>query len=154
MAEVRRAGPADAAAAAALLDAFNREYDEFTPGVEVLAERLAPLIESEEVLVWLAESDGKPSGIAVMLFRTSLWAPRPDAYLAELYVAPDRRDEGIGRGLLDAAIAAAREAGAEVIDLNTSTSDRAARVLYESAGFTNREGSSDGPSMLYYELGL
>jgi ribosomal protein S18 acetylase RimI-like enzyme len=48
----------------------------------------------------------------------------------------------------------ARERGAARIDLNTSETDVAARALYESAGFTNREGGSEGPTMLYYERGL
>ena len=37
----RRATEADALAVARLLDAFNREYDEPTPGVDVLAARAA-----------------------------------------------------------------------------------------------------------------
>jgi hypothetical protein len=49
---------------------------------------------------------------------------------------------------------AAREAGASGIDLNTGTTDTVARALYESCGFTNREGSPDGPSMLFYERDL
>ena len=77
-----------------------------------------------------------------------------DAYLEELYVVPARRGKGSGRALLDAAIDAAREAGAEHIDLATGETDTAARGLYESAGFSNREGSADGPSMLYYERRL
>lgn len=32
--------------------------------------------------------------------------------------------------------------------------DVGAWALYESAGFTNREGGSDGPTMLYYEREL
>ena len=48
----------------------------------------------------------------------------------------------------------AREAGATYIDLNTSEDDSAARSLYESLGFTNREGRPDGPEMLYYEREL
>jgi hypothetical protein len=48
----------------------------------------------------------------------------------------------------------ARERGAARIDLNTSEDDVAARALYESAGFTNREGGPDGPTMLYYERDL
>lgn len=36
-------------------------------------------------------------------------------------------------------------------DLNTGETDTAARGLYESFGFTNREGGPDGPSMLFYE---
>jgi ribosomal protein S18 acetylase RimI-like enzyme len=48
----------------------------------------------------------------------------------------------------------ARERGAAHIDLATSEDDAAARALYESAGFTNREGGPDGPRMLYYERDL
>jgi len=47
-----------------------------------------------------------------------------------------------------------RQRGAAHIDLGTSEDDVAARALYESAGFTNREGRPDGPMMLYYERGL
>ncbi len=49
---------------------------------------------------------------------------------------------------------AARAAGATGIDLNTGETDTAARALYESAGFSNREGGPDGPSMLFYEREL
>ena len=48
----------------------------------------------------------------------------------------------------------ARAAGATRMDLNTGETDTAARGLYESIGFTNREGREDGPSMLYYEREL
>lgn len=66
-------------------------------------------------------------------------------------MVPAVRGQGIGRALLEAAIEAARDAGATGIDLNTGETDTAARALYESAGFTNREGSPDGPAMLFYE---
>jgi ribosomal protein S18 acetylase RimI-like enzyme len=49
---------------------------------------------------------------------------------------------------------AAREAGATHIDLGTGETDTAARALYESCGFSNREGAPDGPRMLYYERDL
>ena len=48
----------------------------------------------------------------------------------------------------------ARAHGADMIDLGTARTDTAARGLYESAGFTNREGKPDGPVMLYYEREL
>jgi len=50
-----------------------------------------------------------------------------------------------------ATIELARERGSDGIDLNTGETDTAARALYESMGFTNREGGPDGPSMLFYE---
>jgi ribosomal protein S18 acetylase RimI-like enzyme len=150
--KVRRAGPEDAAEVARLLHDFNREFGEPTPPVDVLAERALRMISEEEIHVLLA-GDG-PDGIAQLSFRTSIWSGEPDAYLQELYVVPARRGEGLGRALLDAAMELARERGATHIDLGTSEDDTAARGLYESTGFTNREGSPDGPRMLYYERDL
>jgi ribosomal protein S18 acetylase RimI-like enzyme len=69
-------------------------------------------------------------------------------------VVPPLRGRGLGRALLEATMTAAREGGATGIDLNTGETDTAARALYESCGFTNREGSPDGPSMLFYERDL
>lgn len=149
---IRRAGVEDAEAAARLLHDFNSEYDEPTPGVAALTANLTRLLESGEATVLLG-GEG-PDGIAVLRLRPALWSGGLEAYLQELYVVPQRRRQGIGRALLEATMAAAREAGAVGIDLNTGTSDREARALYESAGFTNREGSPDGPSMLFYEREL
>ncbi len=67
---------------------------------------------------------------------------------------PERRGRGLGRALLEAALQHARERGAVHIDLGTSEDDVAARALYESVGFTNREGGADGRRMLYDEREL
>jgi hypothetical protein len=40
------------------------------------------------------------------------------------------------------------------MDLNTSEDDVAARAIYESPGFSNREGKPDGPLCFYYEREL
>jgi len=40
------------------------------------------------------------------------------------------------------------------MDLGTSEDDVAARALYESAGFRNRERLPDGPVMYVYERSL
>jgi ribosomal protein S18 acetylase RimI-like enzyme len=146
---IRRAGPEDAAAIARLLHDFNAEYDEPTPGVKALTKYSRQLLEEGEMDVLLA-GDG-PDGISLLRLRPSVWTGKPEAYLQELYVIPPLRGQGIGRALLEATIALAREAGATGIDLNTGETDTAARGLYESAGFTNREGSPDGPPMLFYE---
>jgi len=149
---VRVATPADAAIAARLLHDFNSEYDEYTPGTEALAERARELIETGEVTILLG-GDGDV-GLVQLRFRPSIWSDSLEAYLQELYVAPAHRGNGIGRALLETAIHLARERGASSIDLGTSVDDVAAIGLYESAGFTNREGRADGPSMLFYEREL
>jgi ribosomal protein S18 acetylase RimI-like enzyme len=135
-----------------LLHAFNVEFGEPTPDADLIAERAAPLIASGDVTVLFA-GDG-PDGFAELRFRPSLYTGALDAYLEELYVVPEGRGQGLGRALLEAAMEHARERGAARIDLNTSDADVAARSLYESAGFTNREGGPEGPRMLYFERDL
>jgi ribosomal protein S18 acetylase RimI-like enzyme len=147
--EIRPGGVADAAAIARLLHDFNSEYSEPTPGVAALTEHVRDLLDAGEMTALLAGQG--PDGLALLRFRTAIWTGAPEAHLQELYVVPPLRGRGIGRALLEATIATAREAGATGIDLNTGETDTAARALYESFGFTNREGSPDGPSMLFYE---
>ncbi len=102
-----------------------------------------------EMRVLLAGSG--PDAIAVLRMRRCIWDGAMEAHLAELYVVPALRGQGIGRALLTATIELARELGASGIDLNTGETDTAARGLYSSMGFTNREGGPEGPSMLFYE---
>jgi ribosomal protein S18 acetylase RimI-like enzyme len=151
-AKIRRATVEDAGAIGRLLHDFNAEFDEPTPAAEVLAERAAAFIARGE-LTFLLAGEG-PDGVAQMRFLPSIWSGELDAYLEELYVVPARRGQGIGRALLEAAMATARADGATHMDLNTGETDTAARALYESVGFTNHEGKPDGPSMLYYEREL
>ena len=149
---VRRAGVADAPEVARLLHDFNTEFSDPTPGVEALSERARRLLATGEITVLLGGE--RPDGLAVIRFRPSIWTAALDAYLEELYVAPERRRHGIGRALLEAAMEVARAAGATRMDLATSETDTAARALYDSCGFSNREGRRDGPTMLFYERDL
>src|SRR5207237_7065571 len=109
-----------------------------TPSVPVLAERIGELLGENEITVLLAGDP--PTGFALFRLRPSLWAKAADAYLEELYVVPGQRRQGIGRALLEASIDSAREAGANHFELTTGETDTEARALYESRGFTNREG--------------
>src|SRR5581483_3893520 len=143
---VRRATPGDAPQVARLLDDFQAEFDEPSPGVEALTKRYGELIRSKEMIVLLV-GDG-PDGFAQLRFRPWVYSAGLHSYLEELYVVPGRRGNGLGRALLEAAMETARGEGAEQMELGTSERDVAARSLYESAGFTNREGSPDGPVML------
>jgi ribosomal protein S18 acetylase RimI-like enzyme len=149
---IRRATAADAGDVARLLHDFNSEYEEYTPGVEALTEHARTLLEAGEITVLFA-GDG-PDGFSLLRFHRSIYDGRPDAYIQELYVVPGWRGQGLGRALLDASLEAAREAGAPHVELTTSEGDTEALSLYESSGFTNREGGPNGPRMLYYERDL
>jgi ribosomal protein S18 acetylase RimI-like enzyme len=147
---VRRAEVEDADAIARLLYDFNIEYDEPRPEPTQLAARLREIMGADTIV--LLAGDG-PDGLAVLRFRLSLWSSGKECYLAELYVAPERRGNGLGRALMETAIEVARGEGADWMDLGTSEDDVAARSLYESLGFINREGP-DGPITYFYEREL
>jgi ribosomal protein S18 acetylase RimI-like enzyme len=149
---VRRATAEDAGKVAVLMHDFNTEFDEEIDEPDVLERRYREQLDRGDATVLLGGPG--PDGFAQLRYRGQIYSDAPAAYLEELYVAPPKRGEGLGRALLEAAMEEARDRGADVIDLGTSEDDTAARGLYESLGFTNREGKPDGPMMLYYERDL
>ncbi|MGH2969263.1 MAG: GNAT family N-acetyltransferase [Solirubrobacteraceae bacterium] len=149
---VRRADVADAERVGRLLHDFNSEFDEPTPGPRALAERVRQLLAAGDTTVLLGGAG--PDGLAVLRFRLAIWTEARECYLAELYVVPARRGQGLGRALMEAAIEVARAEGATYMDLGTSEDDVAARALYERLGFSNREGRPDGPINYFYEREL
>jgi GNAT superfamily N-acetyltransferase len=149
---VRRATPGDAPQVARLLHDFQEEYDEPSPGLEMLEDRYGELIRNKDMIVLLV-GEG-PDGFAQLRFRPWVYSAGLHSYLEELYVVPDLRGNGLGRALLEAAMETARGEGAEQMELGTSEDDKAARKLYESVGFINREGGPDGPVMFFYEREL
>jgi ribosomal protein S18 acetylase RimI-like enzyme len=149
---VRLADGDDAAVIGRLLYDFNREFDEPAPAPAALAERLRQLMVGGETLVVLA-GDG-PDGLAVLRFRAAIWSSGLECYLAELYVRPTVRGQGMGRALMEAALREARLRGADTMDIGVDEPDLVARRLYESLGFTNRAGGAGGPLMYVYEREL
>jgi ribosomal protein S18 acetylase RimI-like enzyme len=149
---VRVAGCGDADAVARLLHDFNREFGDPTPGPAALARRIRALLAGGDTAVLVAGPG--PDAVAVLRFRAAIWSEALECHLAELYVAPASRRRGLGRALMLAAMDAARDRGADRMDLGTGETDVAARALYESLGFTNREREPDGPICLFYEREL
>jgi len=142
----------DADAIGQLLHDFNTEYHDVTPGPVRLAERIRRLLAGGGTMVLLGGTG--PDGIAVLRFRGAIWSDGLECYLAELYVVPQRRGQGLGRALMETAIEVARARGTDYMDLGTSEDDVAARSLYESLGFINREQGPNGPITFFYEREL
>jgi ribosomal protein S18 acetylase RimI-like enzyme len=149
---VRLATEDDAETIARLLREFNDAYDDDTPRHEDLVRRIPQHI-SSGTSYFLLVGDG-PDGFAQVTIQPTLYSDLGEAYLFELYVVPERRRQGLGRALLNRAMEEARSRGFDHMSLTTSMGDDEARALYESSGFTNKEGDPDGPLMIFYERDL
>ncbi len=143
----RVAGTADAAHLARLLEAFNREFDEPSPGLEVLERRLTALLARRDVYALLAGDP--PVGFALVTLRPNIWYDGPVALLDELYVRPDLRGQGLGTALLKATETQAKERGAGLLEINVDGEDTDARRLYERHGFACMSPGESEPDLYY-----
>ena len=144
---VRRAEPRDADALVELGRAVGSEPEGWlittgswrTAGDE--RRYLKALRRYEHAAVFVAEMDGQVVG-RLSVSRDQHPASRHVADLG-LMVAADRRGQGIGRGLLEAAVDWARAAGVTKLELHVFPWNEPALRLYERFGF-EREGVRRG----------
>jgi GNAT superfamily N-acetyltransferase len=137
MCELRLTGysPQDRQGLAALVTDVLLEYgDAFDPVLDV--DLAAP--ERHYRHIWLLKAAGTVVGSAAI-------TPPDDGTttLKRMYLRPERRGEGWGRQLLEAALREARREGCHTILLDTTDRQHAARRLYDRAGFrliTEHEG--------------
>lgn len=78
-----------------------------------------------------------PVGLALYYFTYSTWAGRPNLYVEDLYVDPDRQGAGVGRRLMAALARAAVDAGCGRLELAVKTDNRA-RAFYERLGLARK----------------
>ncbi|MEZ4417281.1 MAG: GNAT family N-acetyltransferase [Gemmatimonadota bacterium] len=141
---MRLAGPADAATLARLRYSFRAEIGhvteaeaDFLPRCEKwMRQRLGP---TSPWRCWVVEADGGVVG--------QLWAQRIEklpnpvselehhAYITNVYVAPERRGEGLGTRLLEAALAWIRSQDIDAVVLWPTARSR---TLYARYGFVER----------------
>jgi GNAT superfamily N-acetyltransferase len=104
-----------------------------------------------QFLIGAPHEDAPPGGVIQLRYRWGIWRAGFDCLLEDLYVVDEARGQGLGRALVDGAIARARERGCRRMELDTNEDNTAARALYEGVGFINdRYGGRD----LYYRLHL
>lgn len=146
---VRVAAAADAATVAEMLDAFNREFDSPTPGVEVLTARLRRLLSGDAMFAMLV---GKPAvAVALVSLRPSAWYDGAAALLDELYVAPERRNAGIGTAVLMSVEDEVRRRGGELLEINVDGQDVDARRFYLRHGYTDTDPGQSQPCLYFHK---
>ena len=152
MTTTRLATPDDAETVARMLHDFNVEFGTPTPGVEFLVSRCRELIDAEEATIVLGGEP--PLGLGVLFFRPSLWSHGFEVYLAELYVVPDRRDEGIGGAIMATAMVLSRARGATDMQIGVDEPDVDTRRFYERLGFRHHDPDDPSARMFFYEREL
>ena len=101
-------------------------------------------------LVLLAYHEVEAVGLATCFWGFSTFAARPLLNLHDLAVLPKCRGLGVGRALLRAVEARARERGCAKVTLEVRERTARARGLYESEGFAHSGSGEDlGPDLFY-----
>jgi GNAT superfamily N-acetyltransferase len=86
---------------------------------------------NEPVFALVAESAGRLVGLTHFLFHRSTTRIEPTCYLQDLFTAPDRRGQGVGRALILGVYQAAKAAGVREVYWQTHETNSAGRLLYD-----------------------
>ncbi len=93
---------------------------------------LAAELEKPFAHLWVAEKPGAPPQVVGIVI---LWAIAGTGYIPLIAVHPDHRRHGIGRRLMETAIATARRFYMHQVVLEVRASNHAAQTLYRTLGF-------------------
>ena len=125
----------DLAEPLSLLEASLREGE---PVPEAFAEGLRQSVQSGDMDVLAARSEGQTLGVAVLAYRPNIPAGALFASIEDLYVQPEARRQGVGTALLEAANE--RCAARQVSYVEVQVEDEAAVLFYASQGYETEEG--------------
>lgn len=119
-----------------LLAQLFAQEAEFTPDAGRQRAGLEGILADPAVgRVLVAEDEGRPAAMVVLLYTISTALGGRVAMLEDMIVDRQRRGLGLGRSLLDAALAQADADGCLRVTLLTDPENENAHHLYESAGF-------------------
>ena len=129
------------------LQDFERELDPRMPPGEQITDRYLDLMFRRcaefDGVVLVAEADGAVTGFVSVWTRYRSLEPNDDAaehgLVSDLVVSAKHRGRGIGRALLRAAEARARQAGADTLRVWVKAGNASALSLYSAEGFENSE---------------
>jgi ribosomal protein S18 acetylase RimI-like enzyme len=135
------ADPAHQAAIVDMLDMYCRDpFGDSKPLSAEARERLIPgLVRHDGARVFLAYVDDQPAGVAICFIGFSTFKARPLVNIHDIAVAPQFRGKGIGRELLAAVEAHARDNGCCKVTLEVRSDNAVAMQAYRRAGFQSTE---------------
>ena len=133
--EIRPVGRGDFADALALV---RELYGLPETDPEPLRPAFDAMVNDADATPFLAIADGEPAGYVGHRLRRRLNHATFEGWVSDLVVRERFRGRGIGRALLNAALAEWRLRGGHQVMLEVTYERTAARALYESAGFVDQ----------------
>lgn len=132
---ITQATPDDLDDLAPLFDAYRQFYGfpSDLPAARAFLE--ARLTRNESVVLLARDADHHATGFVQLYPTFASLTPGPSFILHDLFVVPAARRSGIATGLLRAAEAHARAAGAVTMTLSTAVTNHPAQRLYEHLGW-------------------
>lgn len=121
-----------------LIAMSHQKYaDEGHPFDEANTRRAAPTFLADPTIgfIWFVEDAGQPIGYLAIAFGYSLEYGGRDAFLDEVYVHADYRNQGIGSWLIEQALDECRARDVQALHLQVFDHNPRARTLYERLGF-------------------
>jgi GNAT superfamily N-acetyltransferase len=85
----------------------------------------------EPVNALVAEESGKLIGLVHYIFHRNTTMISPTCYLQDLFTAKEARGKGVGRALIEAVYAKAKEAGCPRVYWQTQETNKTAQFLYD-----------------------
>ncbi len=94
---------------------------------------------SEDGAILGAREDGEIRGYACLYWTFSSTRAVETVLMNDLFVYDEARGKGVGRALIEASAAVARERGAASLDWSTAPDNLRAQALYDSTGASRSE---------------
>jgi GNAT superfamily N-acetyltransferase len=132
---IRRASREDAATVIKLLTALA-EYEKLTPPDAAGQERLSADLASANPRfeAYLAESDGKAIGYAIVFETYGSFRAKSKLYLEDLFVLPEYRGRGAGKTLFEAMVEQGRIRGCGAVEWTALDWNIPAHEFYRRMG--------------------
>jgi ribosomal protein S18 acetylase RimI-like enzyme len=143
---VRVATEEDAAEVARLMIGFRDWWQRSEPDDAAFHEGVSRVLADPNADFLLAGDP--PAGVCQLRYRISVWTESQDCWLEDIYVEEAARGAGLGRELMEAAFARARERGCRRMELDVNEANAGAVRLYESLGFESWSDPPGGRNLL------
>jgi ribosomal protein S18 acetylase RimI-like enzyme len=130
---IRRARPEDDASIAELMEQLEAvAHGTVGPGLKA---RFTQILALDHHGLWVAETEEGVAGLVTASLRPTVYHSGPSVLIDELVVDARMRGRGVGRALVEAAVAWALDRGASEVEVSTEIGNEAAQAFYRRCGF-------------------